>query len=479
MQQPSVTIAPTKPSRVAVELTLIVFVGLFGAAAWKILSPSPYDCPLRSPEGKPVLQLARPDRVCPDIEDRAGRVMVTQQAQAAAHGRTSARRVFRYADVLGPVLGGGFLDDGLVGQQVFAGLPEHTPGWPLLPWQGWTVGPPPRVTSTVDAELSRRLLSILVHDHLHGAIILGTPDGELIACVQNPSADISRMGDPAYYAQALRKGTEARIPTLSNPWQWSLTPGSTIKPFLVAVARQKGIAPPHVYCRGVTTAFGRPLHCHRAHGLVDTYPAALAASCDQFFYELSRNKALEGKLLVSYAAACGLTCPALDGAICQPATIPWSSAEVGTETRALSFIGQGMSVSPLGLMSMYAAVAGQGRPQWRLVRKLDGVAVQYPAPQPVFDSRCVRAVRVDLGAVAAYGTTARTMRSVRQYQPLIKTGTAQVNNAGSVDSWAAGLFTVRGTKYVLCCLVRDWHDLAPRAQAVAASVVRQVAERGS
>lgn len=477
--QPAPVVA--KPSRLTMELLLVAFGGVFLLASWELIAAAgpPRDLPFSDSAAQDILQRARPDRVCPRITDRHGVVLAALQTTLDAKGKPQQRRAYPLAAVIGPLLGGGYVADGLAQQQRLAGIPQHTPGWPFVAWQGWTLGPPPEVTSTIDAALCKKLHSLLVKRGVQGCILVVTPEGEILACVQNPSADITRLSQAEYRAQIAAQGRPAGISPLTNPWGWLVPLGSTAKPFLVGVARQKRIAPPSVFCRGYTTDFGRPLHCHQAHGRVDTYSLALADSCNIFFYALSEKAALDGNTLVSYASAAGLTNPSLVGARPAAAVLPWAGAVPGTEQRALSFIGQGLSVSPLGLLSAYASVLYGGAPHWRLVRELDGKPVAYPKPTPVFDSAVVRAVREDVRAVALMGTAQTSMRAVRAYQPLIKTGTAQVGSEQGSDSWTVGGFSVGDSQYLLCCLVRNWNPDQPRGQAIAAETIQIVARHSA
>lgn len=475
------TPAVAKPSRLTIELLLLVFGAVFVFASWGLIAAAgpPQDPPFSDPAALDILDGARHDRVCPKITDRRDVALAALQTTLDAKGKPQQGRVYPLAAVIGPLLGGGYVADGLAQQQRLAGIPPHTPGWPFVAWQGWTLGPPPAVTSTIDAALCTKLHSLLVNQGVQGCILVGTPEGEILACVQNPSADITRLGQAEYRDQIAAQGRSSGISPLTNPWGWLVPPGSTIKPFLVAVARQKGIAPPSVLCHGYTTDFGRPLHCHQSHGGVDTYSLALADSCNTFFYALSQNAALDGNTLVSYASAAGLTNPSLAGARPAAAILPWAGAAPGTEQRALSFIGQGLSVSPLGLLSAYASVLYGGAPYWRLVRELDGKPVAYPKPTPVFDSAVVRAVKEDVRAVALMGTAQTSMRAVRAYHPLIKTGTAQVGGEQGSDSWTVGGFSVGDSQYLLCCLVRNWNPDQPRGQTIAAETIKIVARHSA
>lgn len=470
-------LAVRQPSRLTMDIVLIVFALAFSAATWKLISSSggPDDLALHDPQALEILRLGRPERVCPPIVDREGRELTSVHPDIRSDGTARTTRVYSYGDSLGPLIGGNHVRDGLIWQQRLVDLPDRTPGWPLLSWQGWWVGPPPSIVATVDAELSRRLHALLVESNIWGSIIIARPDGEVLAVVQNPSADMTRMSERDYAAHLSEVSKKTGVPALSNPWNWVITPGSTIKPLLVAVARQKGIRPPAVECTGVSRQFGRPIRCHAAHGEMDTYTAALAKSCNSFFYKLSENAELDGTSLVGHAHASGLAAPVFSGVRCEPAALPWSSAAPGTETRALSFIGQGITVSPFSLLSMYTAVLHGGTPTWRLVRKQNGRLIAYPEPQPVFDTSVVRAMREDLRAVAVWGTAAGSMAPVSRYKPMLKTGTAQSGRDEGDDSWAVGGFSVADEEYLLCCLVRSWTPGEPRAQNIAAQAIRATA----
>lgn len=463
-----------QPSRVTMDLVLIIFAIAFGTGTWKLISASggPDDLPLHDPQALEILRLARPERVCPPITDRQGRELTSVRTVVDDAGNSRTERLYSYAETIGPLIGGNHVRDGLVWQQRLTDLPERTPGWPFLSWQGWWVGPPPSIATTVDAELSRRLHALFTEHGVSGCIIIARPDGEVLVCVQSPAADLTRIPDGRYWAEMLDVSKRAGVPALLSPWNWLVAPGSTIKPFLAAVARQEGVTPPNVTCDGKSGRYGRPIRCHAAHGKIDTYTAALAKSCNIFFYELSENSDLDGDLLVSYASACGLTAPAFSGVQPAAAAIPWSTAAPGSEARAVSFIGQGVAVSPFSLLSTYATVLHGGAPTWRLLRKRNGRLIAHPEPQPVFDSAVVRAMREDLAAVASWGTAAGSMASVKSFAPRVKTGTAQSGDTPGHDSWTAGGFTVGGDEYLICCLVRNWNTHKPRAQVIAAQAIR-------
>lgn len=468
-----------QPSRLTMDVMLILFGIAFAAAAWKLFSDSggPCDLPLDDPQAREILRLARPERVCPPIVDREGREMTSVRRSVNPAGRARNERVYAYADSLGPLIGGNLIGDGLVWQQRMVDLPESTPGWPFLSWQGWWVGPPPSIVATVDAELSRRLQALFGEYGVSGCIIIARPDGQVLAITQSPSADLTRMHEAGYEAHLSEVSNKAGVPALVNPWKWLLTPGSAIKPFVAAVARQLSITPPSINCTGVTRQFGRPIRCHAAHGRIDTYTAAIAKSCNIFFYRLSENPALDGAMLVSYASATGLAVPAFSGVKPAAAALPWSSAAPGSEARATSFIGQGITVSPFSLLSMCAAVLHEeGAPTWHLIRKQNGRLTAYPEPHPVFEAAVVRAMREDLLAVGVWGTAAGSMAAVKQYQPRIKTGTAQSTDLPGNESWAVGGFTVGGDDYLICCLVRNWNQHKPRAQQLAARAIRITAD---
>jgi cell division protein FtsI/penicillin-binding protein 2 len=441
---------------------------LFGLALWEILKEPIVEPEIGTSESKRVLRLARPTRVCPNIVDRDG-VRLRWNLKLGSSDDSRLGTCYSHPQALSLVMGGPHTEDGLVSQQRGCDLPETSPYLKLIGWQAWWVGPPPHIVSTIDSVLSARLYDLLRDGDLHGCIVLGTPDGEILACVQNPSGDLSSPDLDA--APAERSG----IALWHAPWDWAVVPGSTMKVFVTAVARELGVLPPTVICDGRYEGLERPLECHRAHGKVSTFRRAVAASCNSYFFRLSENEAISDDNLLEFAEDSGLLAPKMAYASCNTSILAWTADSNSPERRALSFIGQEATCSPLALLSAYASLLGDGRPTWRLIRKMDGELVDYPEPESIWSDNTRRAARADLGEACRQGTLASSMRPVLQYDPEFKSGSGQVAGQG-IDSWAVGRFAVGDRVYLLAVLVRDRQPGTPRGQNLAAEVMGIVAD---
>jgi hypothetical protein len=185
--------------------------------------------------------------------------------------------------------------------------------------------------------------------------------GEIFVRVQNPSGELRELttgGRPAEHSN---------IGRWQPPWDWAVVPGSTMKVFIAAVARELGVEAPPVFFRGEYRGVGRILRCHRAHGEVSDLRQGVAASCNSLFFRLSQSSQITEEALTRLAQDSGLTRPEMMHATCASSNLAWAGDIPSSERRALSFIGQEGSCSPLAVLTMYASLLGEGRPTWRLI----------------------------------------------------------------------------------------------------------------
>jgi penicillin-binding protein 2 len=254
---------------------------------------------------------------------------------------------------------------------------------------------PPRtgatVQTTIDADIQKVAYEAM--ENKAGAVIAMDPKtGDILAFVSMPAFN------PNSFSQGIRKNEWAalvanpRTPLQNKGLQGTYAPGSTVKPFLALTALEMGVQNPNarVLCEGSFTLGNRTFRCwkEKGHGMVDMYKA-IVQSCDVYFYTLGLK--LDPDRLASLERGAGLgvlTGVELPGE--KSGLIPdtywkqevmkgrWYSYE-----SVLLGIGQGaIHVTPLGMLSSYAAIATGGRVMRpRLVSRVvhgDGTAQDLP-----------------------------------------------------------------------------------------------------
>lgn len=247
------------------------------------------------------------------------------------------------------------------------------------------------IQTTIDADI--QMTAYKAMDNLAGAVIAMIPKtGDILAFVSAPAFD------PNVFSRGIRKEewaqlvADPRIPLQNKGLQGTYAPGSTVKPFLALTALETGIQNPNalVRCGGSLTFGDRTFRCWKkqGHGWVDMYKA-IVQSCDVYFYTLGLK--LDPDRLASLERGVGLgvlTGVELPGE--KSGLVPdtfWKrevmkSRWYGYESLLLG-IGQGaIHVTPLGMVSAYAAIATGGkvmRPRLvsRVVR-MDGTSEEFP-----------------------------------------------------------------------------------------------------
>jgi cell division protein FtsI/penicillin-binding protein 2 len=148
------------------------------------------------------------------------------------------------------------------------------------------------------------------------------------------------------------------------------TPGSAIKPLLLAYALEHGIVRPdmEVYCRRNLHIGGRALPCtHPADQPVFTAQRALAESCNTWFAEMARR----------------MTSAQLEAAL-EETRLPHGSMNAAdVDQRQLAVLGlAGVTASPLELAQAYRAMLAHVPPDGTVMRGLAD-SVDYGMASPV------------------------------------------------------------------------------------------------
>jgi penicillin-binding protein 2 len=299
-----------------------------------------------------------------------------------------------------------------------------------------------RVRLTIDYALQRA-----AEDAFHAlgyegaAAILDPRSGEVLALVSLPAYD------PNDFASGIDRATWASLnadrlkPLQNRVIQGRYSPGSTFKAVVAVAALEEGVITPGftVTCRGGATFYGRFFKCHLkgGHGTLDLRHA-IEKSCNTYFYTIGNmvgvDRIHKWATALGLASRTGIDLPN-EAESLVPSTA-WKKARTGEkwyagETISVS-IGQGqVSVTPMALATLYAAVANGGihYPPRLLKAVNDGDEwkdADAPAPQGIrLKPETVAALHDGLWLVVnGAGTGGRARVAGRDVAG--KTGTAQV-----------------------------------------------------
>lgn len=138
-----------------------------------------------------------------------------------------------------------------------------------------------------------------------GCIIMEVNTGNVLAMASYPDFNLNNPYDlSAYYTEAeiaAMKEEETYYDTLNALWRNycisdTYEPGSTFKPFTVAMALENGIISQNATfeCKGSLTVGGHDIHCNggRGHGVVDL-STALAKSCNVAMMKIAEKTGAE------------------------------------------------------------------------------------------------------------------------------------------------------------------------------------------
>ncbi len=203
------------------------------------------------------------------------------------------------------------------------------------------------------------------------AIAMDIETGEVIAMVSRPSFDPGKFSTGLtsnYWGELVM---DEKRPLRDRSIQEHYSPGSTFKTLTAIAALEEGIVDENfkVHCSGKYNMGSRTFHCWKkeGHGSVDVY-RSIKESCDVFYYTIGSR--IDIDVIYKYATLFGMGQRL--GIILPRETkglIPnkeWKLKQTGQEWQrgeTLScVIGQSfVNVTPLQLVSFYAAIANEGK----------------------------------------------------------------------------------------------------------------------
>lgn len=331
------------------------------------------------------------------------------------------------------------------------------------------------VQTIVEDELTRALETTGAQK---GIIIVMDPrTGEILALASAPGYDPNQYTDIAN-----SDPTRFVDPAVSDTYE----PGSVFKVITLAAALDSGLVTPETtYFDSACLEVGGQSLCNwdrQGHGEV-SMTTMMAKSLNVGAATLSTR--MGAAIFYNYVHAFGFSqATGVDlqgeahGNVRQLGNVDWYESDLGTNA-----FGQGLSVTPLQMITAVAAVANDGvlmRPH--LVKAIvDGDYVREAHPVEIG-----RAIRSDTARVLNQVLVDAVEQEVPQaqvagYHIAGKTGTAQIPIAGGYDDpWTIGSFVGYGpaSDPQLIILVRlDRPTLSPYGSATAAPVFKSLATR--
>lgn len=339
-------------------------------------------------------------------------------------------------------------------------------------------------------------------------VVMDVGNGELLAAASAPRFDPNLfLGGRSNERAALL--ADPGHPLFDRVSRMAIAPGSVFKTVSAVALLQAEAVDPHqpFFCRGYLHQPDRQ-RCavYRRHGVGHgevTFGDALALSCNVYFFhhagELGPGPLVDWAGRFAFGRRSGVDLPGeAAGTLPSPQTVRQVAGHAWRpgDTQSLA-IGQGpLTVTPLQVVRMMAAVAGDGRlvtPHvvGRLAARPPGGdgspvrdredPIQVPPPRPVpgLSDRTLAAVRAGLRRVVcdpegtAHGSVHLETVSVAG-----KTGTAETGGGLADHAWFAGYVPAGRPKLAFVVVLQHAGDAAANAGPVARRLVIRIDQLG-
>jgi cell division protein FtsI/penicillin-binding protein 2 len=283
-----------------------------------------------------------------------------------------------------------------------------------------------------EAELSR------------GMAETGSKSGTIIVMDPRTGAVLAMASAPAYDPNNYTDTETRRFvnPAVSTPYE----PGSTFKIVTMAAALQEGrVTPETTYNDTACIEVGGLPICNwdrKAHGTT-TMIDLLAQSLNVGAAKLATQ--MGGQTFYRYVQAFGIGRPTgvdlqgeAEGSLRVPGDLDWHDSDLATNS-----FGQGLSATPMQVISAVSAVANQGvrmRP-YVVAKKVDGQQVMTAAPTSLGRAVSAQTARTLTDMLEQAMAREASPALVPGYRIAGKSGTAQIPIAGGYDDpWTIGSF---------------------------------------
>jgi len=152
------------------------------------------------------------------------------------------------------------------------------------------------LTLTLDIGLQQFAQQRLAREAGAAAVVLNVHTGEVLALVSQPGFDPNLFTFGIGQEDWDELNNDIHAPLLNKAIGGVYAPGSTFKPVTALAALEADIVDPNarVYCPGHYELGGHTFHCWKrgGHGYVNMVEA-FAASCDTYFYDLSKRVGID------------------------------------------------------------------------------------------------------------------------------------------------------------------------------------------
>jgi penicillin-binding protein 2 len=224
---------------------------------------------------------------------------------------------------------------------------------------------------TLSIDLDLQLLASRRLEGQSGAVVLmDVFSGEILALASEPGFDPNAFSRGLSGPEWRRLTADSKAPLTNKAIAGQYAPGSTYKPVVALAGLEKGAITPEtrISCSGKIHLGDLALHCWRrgGHGSLDLR-AAIAQSCDVYFYEVARRCGVDHLAVMAnrfgMGHTLGIDLPGERGGLIP--TREWKKAARGDVWHAgetlISGIGQGyVLATPLQLAVMTARIANGG-----------------------------------------------------------------------------------------------------------------------
>ncbi len=299
------------------------------------------------------------------------------------------------------------------------------------------------------------------------AIVMDTRTGAILAMANAPTFDANRSGSAQVGARRNRAVTDL------------YEPGSTFKIVTVAAALEDNVVSPltSFWLQPTIQVADRVIHEAHVRGPESmTVREILSESSNVGTITIARDRLGGGELAswidrFGFGKQTGIDYPGESAGIVLPYD-KWSGSTIGTVP-----IGQGIAVTPLQMVSAYAAIGGGGiLPRPYLVEKIGGKRVKHAAGRRVVSEGTADRMMSMFRSVVLEGTGLEA--AIPGYTVAGKTGTAQkAENGRYVKKYVAsfvGLVPAKNPRLAILVMVDE-----PQGDAyggvVAAPIFRDIA----
>jgi cell division protein FtsI/penicillin-binding protein 2 len=312
----------------------------------------------------------------------------------------------------------------------------------------------------------------------------GAKSGTIIVMDPRTGAILAMASLPAYDPNNfIETPTEQFVnPAVSAPYE----PGSTFKIVTMAAAlEEKRVKPESVYNDTACIEIGGLPICNwdrKAHGttsMIDLLALSLNVGSARLATQMG------GQTFYRYLQAFGIGRPTgvdlqgeAPGKLRTPGDLDWHESDLGTHS-----FGQGLSVTPIQLISAVSAVANDGvqmRP-FVVAQKIEGKQVSTAKPTQLGRVLTVQTARTLTNMLEQAMEREASMAKVPGYRIAGKTGTAQIPIPGGYDDpWTIASFVGWGpvSDPKLIILVKlDRPTISPYGGQTAAPVFSRLAAR--